>query len=464
MSSRVPKIVILMVFFCLLFFVSFAESKVPKANEFKAEGPTEPKKLGRGETAVKVYFEDSPCMMRFNLPAFPCMVTENDIQFSNCYAETYEPREGGGSFEVQMDRANRYARFWIKSQNDARIVVRARGVLCNGEGIIAHTDISSGSPYGKGDWVDEWDYIYPDTTHTRKVHIYTGLASRSKPFGFDREPPEVVHEFMEATIFGHDERTPTEVLNIEGLILIKMFGDHSELVFEDGRSKKISFKPYPEGFGDYRDANIMVINTKSKHKPFTVAMPYGVRMQPYRPEGDLPYVFQTWGDPKGGRYATALGHILNYWHYRRADNYIEQVYLSGLTDAEEPAEELVPLGFSWIIPPRIRMEGLEYDYETFTYDQSQKAYILDCKAGAKKLEFSMNGVEVDMFPMRIVNPAFVLEGWGDAKPKVTIDGRKLEAGKDYRFGTERGEGRTDMIVWIRMKSLEDVEFVIAPAK
>ncbi|MHC4913402.1 MAG: hypothetical protein ACYTE5_10475, partial [Planctomycetota bacterium] len=180
-----------------------AESKSrSKPREFKAVGPTEPVKMGRREMAVEVYFDLVPTSLRFTLPSFPSMVTENGIVYSNFWAETYEPRIGGGSFEPLFDRQNRYARMWIERQSDARIVVRVRGALCNTQEQIAHTDIPSGSPYGKGDWVDEWFYIYPDGVHVRHVRVYTGLASRSRPFGFDREPPNVVHEFMEAAVLG----------------------------------------------------------------------------------------------------------------------------------------------------------------------------------------------------------------------------------------------------------------------
>ena len=207
-----------------------------KAKEFKAIGPTEPVKMEAAEfgerkkASVEVYFDLLPTSMRFYLPSFPCMVTENNIQYSNFWAETYEPRIGGGSFETLQDRSNRYARMWIQSQNDARIIVRVRGALCDRRCNIAHTDVPSGSPYGKGDWVDEWFYIYPDGVHVRHVRIYTGLASRSRPFGFDREPPNVVHEFMEAAVVGAKGHTPLDDIEIRALTLIKMIGGHSEHV------------------------------------------------------------------------------------------------------------------------------------------------------------------------------------------------------------------------------------------
>ncbi|MHC4207167.1 MAG: hypothetical protein ACYSTT_21135, partial [Planctomycetota bacterium] len=301
--------------------------------EFKAFGPTEPIRLGRSETAVKVTFDMLPTSMSFDLPAFPRLVTENGIKFSNFWAETYDPREwraegGLASFEPLMDRRNRYARMWIEHQSDARIVVRVRGALCNREEGLAHADIPSGSPYGKGDWVDEWFYIYPDGVHVRHVRIYTGLAYRSRPFGFDREPPATVHEFMESAVTAREGRLPVDELEIEALTLIKMVGGHCEELIPGGQSGTISYKPYPhDGFGDLRDANIMLVNTKSRFRPFTIALPYGVRIQPYMPEDDLPHVFQTWGN------TAALSHILNFWHYRRTENRLEQIYLQGMIDA-----------------------------------------------------------------------------------------------------------------------------------
>ncbi len=192
--------------FCLVvvFYLPIA-CAATSAGQFKAVGPSKPVKMGFRDKAVEVFFDLVPTSMRFILSAFPCMVTENGIVYSNLWAETYDPRnwraEGGlASFEPLMDRNCRYARMWIEHQSDARIVVRVRGALCNRIEDIAHTDMPSGSPYGKGDWVDEWFYIYPDGTNVRHVKVYTGLASRSRPFGFDREPPAVVHEFMESVI------------------------------------------------------------------------------------------------------------------------------------------------------------------------------------------------------------------------------------------------------------------------
>jgi hypothetical protein len=461
--SRAAMGFVLVVILCLV--VGHAIPVAAAQSEFRAIGPTEPVKLPpRQKGAVKVTFDLVPTSMSFDLPAFPCMVTENNIKYSNFWAETYDPRHwhyGGGlaSFEPLMDRRNRYARMWIEHQSDARIVVRVRGALCNREEGIARPDIPSGSPYGKGEWVDEWFYIYPDGVHVRHVKIYTGMAYRSRPFGFDREPPATVHEFMESAVIGERGTVPTDLIEIEALTLIKMVGGHCETLIPGGETGKISYKPYPvEGFGEFRDANIMVVNTKSKFKPFTIGLPYGVRIQPYMPEDDLPHVFQTWGN------TSALGHMLNFWHYRRTDNTLEQIYLQGMTDAEDQAKELVPLATSWIIPPRLQMEVLKPSYTVDTYDPAQRAYVLQCDVeGPSEIEFELE-MEEDFsdVPQAIVNPAILIKDWGDSGVELKVDGEPVERGKDFRVGYEETHTGKDLVIWLKMKTSETVEFSISP--
>jgi hypothetical protein len=458
---------ILVILFCAA-DLNFAQETAE--TRFRAIGLKEPERQDpaefgeRGKPSVEVFFDLVPTTMRFHLPSFPCMVTENNIRYSNFWAETYEPRIGGGSFETLMDRDYRYARMWIQSQNDARIIVRVRGALCNRQGDIAHSDIASGSPYGDGDWVDEWFYIYPDGVHVRHVKIYTGLASRSRPFGFDRDPPKVVHEFMESAVLGEPGHLPTDDIKIDALTLIRLIGGHTENRLTEGESATISYKPYPEDFGDFRDANILLVNLKAEYKPFTIGMPYGVRVQPYWPEDDLPHVFQTWGNPPDRGYASAFGHFVNYWHYRRTDNTLEQIYLQGMTNAEEPVRELVFLAWSWIAPPRLWMEGVEMSYTVTTYDPAQRAYIISVKGeGQTGLEFTLEEDEdIGEFgaPMRIVNPAFIIKGWERSDVEIMVDGKTMQRGKDFRAGYEDTEHGTNLIIWLKLRSSKPIRVTL----
>jgi len=441
-------------------------SEKTAAGRFKAVGPSKPVKMDRGATAVEVFFDLVPTSMRFKLSAFPCMVTENGIVYSNFWAETYDPRnwkaEGGlASFEPLMDRQNRYARMWIEHQSDARIVVRVRGALCNREEGIAHTDFPSESPYGPGDWVDEWFFIYPDGVNLRHVRIYTGLAPRSRPFGIDRDPPKVVHEFMEAAVIGNRGTVPTDLIETNALTLVRLMGDHTNRYLPRGKSATISYDPYPKGFGDFRDANIMLVNLKSQYKPFTIAMPYGCRVSPYMAEGDLPHIFQTWGN------TSALGHIVNYWHYRRTDNTLEQVYLQGMTNADNPVDELVSLAWSWIANPRLWMKGepRKWSYD-IRYDHAQRAYIIPRQGrGPCELEFTLEeDLDIGEFgaAMWIVNPCFIVKDWGTSPVKLKVDGKDMEVGKNFRIGYERTHTGTDLVVWLKMKSDKTVKFSLSP--
>jgi hypothetical protein len=181
------------------------------------------------------------------------------------------------------------------------------------------------------------------------------------------------------------------------------------------------------------------------------------------PEDDLPHVFQTWGYSPTRGYSTALGHILNFWHYRRTDNTIEQVYLQGMTDAKDPAKELVPLAWSWIAGPKLRMEGLKYDYDTFTYDQAQKAYVLEYEAKKEEIEFELE-VDEEFYDIGqlLINPAIVIKDWGTSGVKLKVDGKTVKQGKGFRVGYEETPTGSDLICWLKMKSDKTVRFSLSP--
>jgi hypothetical protein len=391
------------------------------------------------------------------------MVTENNIHFSNGWTETYDPK-ASSSCEILWDRDARYARMWIESQNEARIVVRFRAAIADPDGYIGHSDIPSGSPYGKGDWTDEWYYIYPDGMHTRHVRIYTGLAGQSLTVTDEtfkdtppvREiPPSVVHEFQEDFVFGLPGHLPEDDVETGAITLIKASGE----------SKTFSNKPYPRGFGDFIKANIKVVNLKSQYKPFTIYMPYGLENETYPPEGELPHIFQTWLKGPGGGYSASLGHTLNWWHFRRTEKILEQVYLSGMTNSTALEKDLTALEQSWITYPRLLMEGLGNPYTHITYSQEQRAYIIPgSHKGARKLEFEL-GFKIDdedPVPVSVVNPAFVLKDWGKKKVQVKVDGKIIAPGKSFRIGYETTPSGTDLVLWFKMKSDKHVKFSINP--
>ena len=154
--------------------------------------------------------------------------------------------------------------------------------------------------------------------------------------------------------------------------------------------------------------------------------------------------------------------MLNYWHYRRTDTSIEQIYLHGMTNTVDPVKELVPLAWSWIVAPSLKMEGVEPDYNQILYDPAQKAYIVPRKGrGPTELEFTLEQ-DHDLAPMSIINPAFIVKDWDEQGVELKVDGKTIEQGKTFRVGLEQTPTGKDLIIWLRMKTNEATTFSIAP--
>lgn len=71
---------------------------------FHAKGPSSPVKMEpHQQGVVEVRFDLLPTSMRFNAPAYPCLVTENGIPYSNGFAETYDPRVDPNAKETSFE-------------------------------------------------------------------------------------------------------------------------------------------------------------------------------------------------------------------------------------------------------------------------------------------------------------------------------------------------------------------------
>ena len=447
-----------------------------RAAEFAATGPTKETKLDPAKFlgAVKVTFDLSPTTMSFDLPWHFCSVAENGLKFAYFAAETYDPRKWDGkganaSFEPGMDKEGRFARVWIEHQSAARIVVRVQYALNNSDYAIAHDDLATGSPYnqGRGDWGEEWFTIYPDGTYLRHMKIHTGLAAMSQPTSFFREPPQVVHEFMESIVIGPQGHVPTDDLETNpALSLFKMFGNSNGEIFADGARQDIAYQMPdgpPKDYGEFRDANIMLIHAKSQFKPFTIGLPHGVKVSPYGWEESHTYPFATWTgyrEPSIG-YISAIGHLINFWHFRRTDSTLEQVYLHGMTSNPKPQSDLLKLAWSWIAAPELQMpdvakspNGSTGQYNHFTYDQTQKAYLVPrTKTGPKALHFNLTSIYDDDYlhgTMWLVNPAIVVKNWNQSEGGINLklNETTLANGTDYRFGFEQTKAGKDLVIWL----------------
>ena len=463
-----------------------------RAQAFNATGNTDPKHRAapwhKGE--VVVTFDAMPARMSFDLPCYVKMVTENGIQYINGATETYiDGFAEGQSYEVWNDRQNVYSRFWIESQNDARIVVRHRNALVrNGE--IAHARQRKVSPYGPGEWTDEWYIFHPDGTYTRRVKLYTPAAATSQPWpaqpisrSISRSGglPEVsVHELEGMYLVGGRPGVLVEdELEKKGLTLIEMDGSH----------KDISFKPYPlrlnasgkemyHAYGDFRHANIHVIKTKSKWRPFRIgrankpvdgAPHFLVLMTPYKPVHKLTNLvpsFPAGATRQQGYFLAGLGQMQYTRHWQVTRDTIGEIWLNGFTNSKAPAKELAALARSWQQAPRIRLLN-GTGATAYGYDIGARAYLVGVKSTAQPNAVQLGLAASAASP--VVSPTFLINNWGSRSAELEVDGAVIPRGRDFRLGHYRTldledgrEWKNVLIVWAKVSSTKPIRFRIRP--
>ena len=463
------------------------------AQEFKATGNTDPDHRARpyAQGEVVVTFDTMPTKVSFDLPCFLCQVTENGIRFTCGATETYiDGFEEGQSYEVWNDKENVYSRFWIESQNDARIVVRHRNALVRG-GKIAHARQRRVSPYGPGEWTDEWFTFHPDGTYTRRVKVYTPAAATSQPW--PAQPisrsiskngglPEVsVHELEGMYLVGRGPgRLVADELEKKGLTLIKMDGSHTD----------ISFDPYPlrlnasgeemyRAYGGFKHANIHVINTRSQWRPFRIGRPnkrldraprFLLLMTPYKPVHKLTHLVPTF--PAGatrqqGYFLAGLGQMqyTRYWQVTR--DTISEIWLNGFTRSREPAKKLAALARSWQQPPEARVPG-GTGATVYGYDLAERAFLVGLEPRTQPKAVTLDIAASEDSP--IANPAFLINNWGTRNAALEIDGSPVPRGKGFRLGHYRTldieDGRNwqnVLVVWAKVSSAKPTRFTIRPS-
>jgi hypothetical protein len=445
---------------------------VVRAAEFKATGNTDPNHQARpyAQGEVVVTFDTMPTRVSFDLPGHIKLITENGIPYTNGATETYITSEGfheGASYESWNDKNNKYSRMWIESQTDARIVVRHRCALIKGDR-ICHQDKRKVAPYGPGSWTDEWYIFHPDGTHTRRVKIWNAVARES-----GRHRAKYVYE-------------------LEGMYLWwgapcrgKMASDHLEdemitLIKMDGAHKTFDMKPYPlkvnqyQGmgrvYGEFRDANIHVINTKSKYRPWRMGRwSRTLWVTPYVPvhkQVQLVPCFPPATTRASGYSAAGLGQMNWGEFWKLTDDSMSEIWLNGFTTNREPAKELAALARSWQNAPKARLLG-ETGAAFHGYDLAERAFLVALKPGTQPKAMTLGIAASADSP--VVNPAFLINNWGTQNAELEINGSAVPRGRNVRLGhyrtldLEDGRAWNDVLmVWVKVSSAEPIRFTIRP--
>ncbi len=397
-----------------------------------------------GPTA-RVWFPDGRVGMHFDPPGTAAYVVDGQIGVGGEFAET---SVAGECFEVGFDPD---ATMWVESQHRARIVVRYRGALRNAQGAVAHTDLPSGSPYGAGDWADEWFYVYPDGTSVRRVLIYTGAAPDAVAFwGRPGTVFETQESFVYGLLAGHQ---PIDDISTEAVTLATT----------GGLATTVSWLPYPPDADLFPGASVQIVNLSSALHPFTAVPAGDVEVRPYYgPAIDHQYVAQTvfvaW--PRvpyfDNGYTAALTHVVSWDWFERTETTLAQVYLLGLTDLPTEGERVAraaALARSWQDAPPL--ECLHGTVTCDGYSLEQRAYLLTSGAGGP----ATLTVRLDASPSRpVVNPCLVVRGWASAAASaVAVDGVPVPPGPLFREGVETGAAGTSRVIWLALEAEAPVE-------
>lgn len=396
---------------------------------------------------ILVRFDNSPSRIVFwrgtNYGA--CYVSENGLWAGDQSLEANSNTTG--CYEHMADKKCSFSTAKILESNDARAVIHARYASVGIDGKFLDPDPLT----GWGLWSDEYFTIYPDGVAVRHVVAKNHFNGGG--------------EWQETLLYNQPGMRPEDTVDLKALTLANQKGETHTYSWENGPPVKFNNPKGPRNFQQPAQASIQLVNFRSKWKPFIVYEP-DVTLIPLGigPSSDYSK-FPCWNHwpvaqlPNDGRKAivsdkpshfslcTSRGVI------RRNPEGSESVYLYGMTD--QSIDSLVPLSRSWNSAPKASI--VSSGIEGGSYDKNQRAYLFttkDTKTGT--LEFSL-----DASPdSPIHNPAFVVKNWGKRPAKITIDGKKIPRGKDFRYGHQTTADGTDLVVWVKTKSDKKSSFKI----
>ncbi|MCD6374568.1 MAG: LamG domain-containing protein [Caldisericaceae bacterium] len=384
---------------------------------------------------VVVQFDELPIKVMFwrGTRYSPCWVSENGKWMADQSRETgnnWFLSQGSsdllptGCIEHMSDTQCRSSRVAIIENNDARVVVNWRYLQMDVR--FRQRDLPDHS--GFGEWGNELYFIYPDGVGVRKV-----LPGRGG--------------WQETIALNEPGTRPEDNLKLKAITLFNMNGQKKTYSWEDG---------YPQF--DLPDANIQLVNLKSKFKPFLILRKGGgfeVFNLEVRPEySHFPWwnhwpIAQIHSD---GRYAFApdrASHSSLSWGIPNGD-----AALYGMTD--RPDKILVPLARSWNNPPALQLRTQNILNQG--YDYTERAYKLKAaNRNIQQINFTLQGS--DNSP--VFNPAFVIYNLTTDGLTLFVNDVPVTSKKKVRFGLEYDvEATPRVIVWSQIFSTKPVEFKI----
>ncbi len=393
-----------------------------------------------GQPDVVVKFDESPVSMVFwkGTHFSPCWVTENGKWMADQSLETGvwpdkfdDPDYQGavGCSEHMSDTECRFTFAKIVENNDARVVVHWRYAMtdCNLK-FVTYDEVA-----GQGQWGDEFYTIYPDAVATRYV---AGWYPKRRD-NADQE-----------TIFLSEPGTrPEDNCQLDAVTLVGLQGQSKTYSWEGGFPKF-----------DVDNPVIQMVNLKADYKPYMV-LGNNSKLWVFSGEVRKEYSHFPWWNHwpvarthSDGRYAEAPDRAAHSSLVQTTSS--NGMYLYGMTN--KPAKTKLALAKSWIAPAK--MEVASPGYVSRGYDPRQRAYVLKSSKQGRRLKLTLSGSKQSP----VHNPAFVIEGWGQNRAVLSVNGQVMPWGKDVRLGHRYRLDRCDLIIWLKHDSTEETAISLTP--
>jgi len=397
---------------------------------------------------IIVQFDDSPIRVVFwrGTRYSPVWVTENNIWMADQSFETGTDEEG--CIEHMQDTECRYSQVRIIENTRARVVIHWRYAPVGSRDFLWIINDKT----GRALWVDEYYTFYPDGTGVRKM-IWPKFKEG------DNEPPWI--QIQETIVLCHPGQAPEDVIHDDFITFANFDGDSQTYIWnEELRSRRGVLLPW---------ANIQVVNLKSTTKPFIIFEERSTKGY----IGGNPGLFskfstcnhwpvaQISSDGRDTQSPDRASHFLGTTTrpvlHESPEGRIWGAWLYGMT--EKPAAELASLGKSWALAPDLQMKkasGFEYQ----GYDIAQRAYRIKRHGKSDGLEFTI--AAGSQSPLE--NACLVIENWGSKDAVLTINGKPLENGVDFRLGHIPSLDGDTLVVWINRSFQSPAGLSLQPAK
>lgn len=400
---------------------------------------------------IFVRFENNPCtFVCWNGTMYPIFYPEGgDVgqQF-----EAFETWDKDGCHEAMMDRESKHSSWRILENSPARVVLHWRHALISFNGFLINTDPVT----GWSDWVDDYYTIYPDTVCARRTVLWSSKPVSNHSYAQDNSV--IQPGLMPWDVY---EPEPLSVANLAGQETIVTVG-----LGHHGLKDSTFQKP----------AVIQRHNFKTRWKPFMIAPPNENFSGEWTNDQPWPWYLPCWHhwptaqliDSDGSCTFVENGRpksscLTQGWGYGKVNkaavvitrNSLTRFALTGMTDGSTAA--LAPLARSWRQPPVLTTISSGFRDDGFSL--AEKAFHLATTNTSTAAELEVTLAASESSPL--VNPAFVIMGWGDSDVALSVDEKSISRGEACRVGYRETPTGKDLIVWLKFSATAPCHIVFS---